>query len=201
MWGITWIHIINNFIKMINKIKITNLADAESYSYNKNNKDYDVWISVVGDEDRKQINRMRKNFQEKNVKFFHQFFADWSDEDGIQWGHLIQDAPQKHHIQNIITFLKPLTEDDKPHNLGVNCFAGISRSTAVGIIALVMSGRSIPDALTELLKVRLVAWPNLRILKFASDILNKDIHGHVVEWKKNCLHSDELFVAPDRQQK
>lgn len=185
---------------MINKIKITNLADAESYSYNKNNKDYDVWVSAVGEEDRKQINRMRKNFQEKNVKFFHQFFADWSDEDGIEWGHLKQDAPQKHHIQNIITFLKPFAEDKTPHHLGINCFAGISRSTAIGLIALVMSGRTPEQALTELLKVRVEAWPNLRILAFASDILNIDIQGHVVNWKKKVMQSDDIFLT-DRQQK
>lgn len=185
---------------MINKIKITNLADAESYSFNKNNNDYDVWVSVVGNEDRKQINRMHKNFQEKNVKFFHQFFVDWSDEDGMQWSHLKQEAPQLQHIQNIITFLKPFTEDEKPHTLGVNCFAGISRSTAVGIIALVMAGRTVDEALTETLKYRPEAWPNLRILGFASDILNIDIHSHVVNWKKRCLQSDEIFVMPDRQQ-
>jgi predicted protein tyrosine phosphatase len=185
---------------MINKIKITNLADAESYSYNKNNKDFDIWISVVGKEDRKQINRMRKNFIEKNVKFFHQFFADWSDEDGIQWGHLKQDAPQIQHIQNIISFLKPFVEDNKPHHLGINCFAGISRSTAIGIIALVMSGRTIEEALTELLKVRNVAWPNLRILGIASQILNKDIDTHIINWRKNCLSSSDLFLPPDRMQ-
>lgn len=185
---------------MINKIKITNLADAESYSFNKNNKECDIWISVVGEEDRKQINRMRKNFQEKGVKFFHQFFADWSDEDGIAWSHLQQDAPQIHHIQNIITFLKPYVEDSIPHHLGINCFAGISRSTAVGIIALVMAGRTIEDALTELLKVRVQAWPNIRILGIASQILNKDLDTHVINWKKRCLESSDL-VVPDRQQK
>lgn len=185
---------------MINKIKITNLADAESYSFNKNNKDYDVWISAVGSEDKKQINRMKKNFQEKNVKFFAQFFADWSDEDGIQWGHLEHEAPQLQHIQNIITFLKPFAEDDKPHNLGINCFAGISRSTAIGLTALVMAGRTPEQALTELLKVRVEAWPNLRILGFASDILGIDIHGHVVDWKKRIMQSEEIFI-PDRQQK
>jgi len=183
---------------MINKIKITNLADAESYSFNKNNKDYDVWISVVGQEDKKQINRMRKNFQEKGIKFFHQFFADWSDEDGIQWGHLISEAPQKQHIQNIITFLAPYTKDNIPHKLGINCFAGISRSTAVGIISLVMSGRTIDQALTEILKNRPEAWPNMRILGFASDILQQDIKTHVANWKQLCLNSTEIFVAPDR---
>jgi predicted protein tyrosine phosphatase len=183
---------------MINKIKITNLAEAESYSFNKNNTEYDVWISVVGQEDRKQINRMRKNFAEKNVKFFHQFFADWSDEDGIQWGHLEREAPQKQHVQNIITFLKPFTEDDKPHHLGINCFAGISRSTAVGIIALVMSGRTVEQALNEVLKVRQIAWPNIRILGFASEILGKDLKTPVANWKKSSLE-DGIFL-PDRMQ-
>jgi predicted protein tyrosine phosphatase len=183
---------------MINKIKITNLAEAESYSFNPNNNDYDVWISVVGQEDRKQINRMRKNFAEKNVKHFHQFFADWSDEDGIEWKHLEHEAPQKRHTQNIITFLKPFTEDDKSHSLGVNCYAGISRSTAVGIIALVMSGRTIEQALKEILKVRNIAWPNLRILGFASEILEKDIKTHVANWKKSSL--EEGIWMPDRMQ-
>ena len=183
---------------MINTIKITNLAEAESYSFNPNNTEYDVWISVVGQEDRKQINRMRKNLAEKNVKHFHQFFADWSDEDGIQWKHLEEDAPQKRHVQNIITFLKPFTEDDKPHSLGVNCYAGISRSTAVGIIALVMSGRTIEQALKEILKARNIAWPNLRILDFASEILEKDIKTHVANWK-TCSLAEGIWM-PDRMQ-
>jgi predicted protein tyrosine phosphatase len=186
---------------MINSLKITNLADAESYSFNKNKREFDVWISVVGEEDRRQIHRMKKNFQEKNVRFFHQFFADWSNEDGIQWKHLEHEAPQKQHIQNIITFLKPFTEDNKPHNLGINCFAGISRSTAVGIMSLVMAGRTVEQALTEVLKVRPIAWPNLRILDFASQILNVDIKTPIAEWKNRCQNSEELFIMPDRLQK
>jgi predicted protein tyrosine phosphatase len=183
---------------VINKIKITNLAEAESYSFNPNNNDYDVWISVIGKEDRKKANRMGKNFAEKNVKFFHQFFADWSDEDGLQWKHLEHEAPQKRHVQNIITFLKPFAEDDKPHSLGVNCYAGISRSTAVGIIALVMSGRTVEQALKEILKVRNIAWPNIRILGFASEILEKDIKTHVAKWKTCSL--EEGIWMPDRMQ-
>ena len=63
-----------------------------------------------------------------------------------------------------------------------------------------MSGRTPEQALTEILKDRAIAWPNLRILGFASDILNIDIHGHVSDWKKKCLSSDEIFIIPDRQQ-
>ena len=183
---------------MINTIKITNLAEAESYSFNPNNNDYDVWISVIGKEDRKKANRMGKNFAEKNVKFFHQFFADWSDEDGLQWKHLEHEAPQKRHVQNIITFLKPFVKDDQQHNLGVNCFAGISRSTAVGIIALVMSGRSVEQALKEILKVRNIAWPNLRILSFASQIIGMDLKTHVSNWK-TCSLAEGIWM-PDRMQ-
>lgn len=186
---------------MINKIKITNLAEAESYSFNKNDTNWDVWVSVVGVEDKRKIARMRNNFQEKGVKFFAQFFTDWSDEDGIQWGHLMSQAPQKQNIQSIITFLKPFAEDDKPHKLGVNCFAGISRSTAIGITALVMAGRTPEQALTEILKTRPEAWPNLRILGFASEILGVDIKTPVANWKKRCMESNDLFLMPDRQQK
>jgi hypothetical protein len=182
---------------MINKIKITNLAEAESYSFNKNNTEYDIWVSAVGQEDRKQINRMRKNFDEKKVKHFHQFFADWSDEDGIQWKHLEADAPQSRHIQNIITFLKPFAENDKPHSLGVNCFAGMSRSTAIGIIALFMSGRTIENSLSEILKARPVAWPNLRILRLASDILKEDLETHVRNWKNKILGIGKIWTPED----
>lgn len=185
---------------MISHLRITNLSEAERISYNQNNRDQDIWISVVGEEDRKQINRMRKNFQTKNVKFFHQFFADWSDEDGIEWGHLKQEAPELRHVQNIITFLKPYTDSEQPFKLGVNCFAGISRSTAVGLIALVMSGRTSEQALTELLKTRPEAWPNLRILGFASEILGTDIKEYVQAWKHKCQGSAEIFMMPDRQQ-
>jgi len=184
---------------MIHKLKITDLSDAESYSFNQNVRDYDVWISVVDAADKRKISRMRQNFNKKNVSSFAQFFYDWSDEDGISWKHLQHEAPQHQHIQNIITFLRPFVEDDKPHKLGVNCFAGISRSTAVGIIALVMSGRTAEDALTEVLSNRPEAWPNIRILTFASEILNKDIKTPVVNWKKSCLESNELFVMPERK--
>ena len=186
------------YLNMIAKVKITNLSEAESYSFNKNNRDYDLWVSVISAEERKKINRMEKNFREKNVRFFRQFFEDWSDEDGPQWGHLEANAPKPHHIQSIITFLKPYAENTEPHRLGVNCFAGISRSTAVGIIALVMSGRSIQDALIEILKDRPEAWPNLRILDIASKILAVDLKTHVADWKKHVLRCGDIWTPPDR---
>ena len=184
---------------MIHKVKITDLSDAESYSFNKNNKDYDVWISVVDEADKRKVSRMKKNFSEKGIKSFAQFFYDWSDEDNHIWAHLKEDGPQKHHVEKIINFIRPFANDDKPHRLGVNCFAGISRSTAVGIIALVMAERTPEQALTEILKNRSEAWPNLRILRFASEILGTDVHTPVEKWKEQLTNSKESFIPPDRK--
>ena len=171
---------------MINEITITDLAKAESYSFNSDTK-YDVWVTAVDDVERKKIDRMRRNFFAKGVNFYSQFFADWSDEDGIQWESLKSKAPTTKHIQNYINFLTPVVQDDKIHNLGVNCFAGISRSSAIAIIALVMSGKTIDNALDYVLAVRPEAWPNLRILRIASEILDKDLKTHVESWKKEVL--------------
>lgn len=170
---------------MINEIKITNLSDAESYSYNPNTK-YDVWITAVDKQDGKKTSRMKRNFALKNTAYYAQHFYDWSDEDGIQWKNLEFDAPQKNHIENFIAFLRPFINDNKVHNLGINCFAGISRSSALALIALVMSGKTINEALDYVLSIRPEAWPNIRMLKFASEILNKDLKTHVVQWKQKA---------------
>jgi len=184
---------------MINKVKITDLSDAESYSYGPKN-DFDVWISTVDIVDKRKINRMKENFAKKGIKSFAQFFYDWSDEDSHLWSHLSSEGPEKRHLQNIITFLTPFVNDNVVHNLGINCFAGISRSTAIAITALVMTGKTVEEALTYVLRVRPEAWPNLRMLGFASEILGKDIKSHVVEWKDRCLNSTDIFLMPDRRQ-
>jgi predicted protein tyrosine phosphatase len=184
---------------MINKIKITDLSDAESYAYGPHH-DFDVWISTVDAVDKRKMNRMKELLAKKGVKHFYQLFTDWSDEDGAEWGILQSEAPQLRHVQNIITFIKPYVEDDKVHNLGINCFAGVSRSSAIALTVLVMSGKTIKEALDYLLKIRFQAWPNLRMLAFASDILGIDIHTPVVEWKKNIMSATDdsgLFLPPE----
>jgi len=178
---------------MINSIKITDIYAAERYAFSRENLSHDVWISTVDRSENRKISRMRRNFKERGVKFFSQYFADWSEEDGIAWKHLEHDAPQLCHVQSIITFLAPLVADDKPHNLGVNCFAGISRSTAIGVTALVMAGRTVAQALDEILRARPESWPNLRILRFASEILGKPLHSHVAVWKQNVLKEPQLY--------
>lgn len=181
---------------MINEIKITDLSKAESHSFSYDTK-YDVWISAVDKQDKRKTDRMKKNFSAKGVSYYVQHFYDWSDEDGDQWKHLEPEGPQEKHVKNFINFLSPFVNDDKIHNLGVNCFAGISRSSALAIIALVMSGKTIDNALDYVLAVRPEAWPNLRILNFASKILGKDIKTHVKNWKKQVLGEGAVIACYD----
>lgn len=181
---------------MINEIKITDLSKAEGYSFNSDTK-YDIWISAVDKQDRRKTNRMKTNFNSKGVHYYAQHFYDWSDEDGHQWKHLEPEGPQEKHVKNFITFLTPFVNDNKIHNLGVNCFAGISRSSALAIVALVMSGKTIDNALDYVLSVRPEAWPNLRILGFASQILGKDIKTHIANWKKQVLGEEVIITSYD----
>ena len=169
---------------MIESIIITSLREAKHMPF-KVGLLQTHWISLSDPEDEVAIKKLKTRFAQARVKHFSQQFRDWSDEDTETY---IQDrihleGPQERHINNIISFLEPLVSSDTSHHIGINCFAGISRSTAVGIIAWVMQGKSVEEALQSVLKVRPIAWPNLRILQLASARLGKNIMTAVSDWK------------------
>jgi len=168
---------------MINSITITDLSTAVSNSFKV--IEQNAWISTVDEADEKKIRMMRRNFCKKMIPYFAQYFYDWSDEDNEPYiqKHLEEQGPKEQHVNNIISFLQPIVASDKVYNLGVNCFAGVSRSTAIGIIAWVMQGKSPQEALDEIIKVRYQAWPNLRMLRFASQRLGQDLVQPVKTWK------------------
>lgn len=173
---------------MINKISIFDLSGAISQSYKDGG--YNAWITTVDEEDRHRSKKIKNNFKIKNPRFksLSQFFYDWSDEDNDKFilQNLETMGPNKQNVQNIISFIKDeLVNSQNIYNLGVNCFAGISRSTAIGIIAWVLSGKTAVEALDLILKVRPQAWPNLRMLKFADEILNTDTFDVVKNWKSD----------------
>ena len=172
---------------MINKITIHELSQAVSISYKENNGGYNAWITAVDEEDRHKTTRLKKNFLNNNrsFKYFSQLFYDWSDDDNQPFilQNIEEMGPRKSQIQNIITFIKEeLVNSPVAYNLGINCFAGISRSTAIGIIAWVLNGDTPEEALKKILSVRSFAHPNLRILRFASEILDIDIKTPVKNW-------------------
>lgn len=170
---------------MIESIIITSFAEARHKPYKEDLKQ-DIWITAIDPEDEVKVKKMKTRFDQKRVKHFYQFFRDWSDEDQEPFiqQRLEEQGPQEQHINNIISFLEPFVADDEPRHLGINCMVGISRSTAIGIIAWVMQGKTPKEALDEILKVRREAWPNLRMLRLASARLNKDLFNPVLEWKQ-----------------
>jgi predicted protein tyrosine phosphatase len=178
---------------MIDSIIITDLSTAVSDSF-KDIKE-NVWISAVDEADQKKIRMMKRNFFKRHVPHFVQYFYDWSDEDDDVYiqRHLEELGPREQHVNNIISFLQTIVESNKVYNLGVNCYAGVSRSTAIGIIAWVIQGKSPKEALEEILKVRPMAWPNLRILRFASERLKIDLITPVKEWKQ--LNNDGIYTG------
>lgn len=178
---------------MINSITITDLSTAVSSSFKEGKEN--VWISVVDEADQKKIRMMKRNFSKRQIPHFAQYFYDWSDEDDDLYiqKNIEELGPREQHVNNIISFLQPIVESDKVYNLGVNCYAGVSRSTAIGIIGWSMQGKTPQEALDQIIKVRPMAWPNLRILRFASDILGIDLVNPVKEWKK--LNNDGIYTG------
>lgn len=177
---------------MINSVIITDLHDAVSCSFKEVKQN--AWISIVDEEDENKIRMMRGNLCKRNIKHFAQYFYDWSDEDSEPYiqKNIEEKGPREQHVNNVISFIEPLVSSNVVYNLGINCFAGVSRSTAIGIIAWVMQGKTPQDALDEIIKVRYQAWPNLRMLRFASNRLDQDLVTPVKQWKQH--QGSNLFV-------
>lgn len=169
---------------MIKSIIVTDLADAKHKPF-KENLEQDVWITTVDPEDEVKVKQMKNRFTQGGVKHFYQLFRDFSDEDEEPYikQTIELEGPKESHINNIISFLEPFVADNIEHHLGINCLVGISRSTAIGIVAWVMQGKAVEEALSEILKVRREAWPNLRILRLASARLGKDLFTPIQDWK------------------
>jgi predicted protein tyrosine phosphatase len=179
---------------MIESILVTDQSSANHFPY-KSDLVQNAWISISDPEDETRVKKLGSRFKLKGVKHFCQFFRDWSDEDPEPFiqSRLEAEGPRQQHVNNLMSFLEPLVNADAPVHLGINCFAGISRSTATAIIALVMSGQTPEQALHHVLEIRPCAWPNLRMLRFASARLGQDIVTPVEQWKK----SQTLFTGPE----
>jgi predicted protein tyrosine phosphatase len=168
---------------MIRSIIVTDLSTAVSNSFKV--IEQNAWVSTVDEADEKKIRMMRKNFCKKMIPYFAQYFYDWSDEDDDLYiqKNIEEQGPREQHVNNIISFLQTIVDSNKDYNLGINCFAGVSRSTAIGIIAWVMQGKTPQEALDDIIKIRPMAWPNLRILRFASERLDINLVKPVKDWK------------------
>jgi predicted protein tyrosine phosphatase len=173
---------------MIKSVIITALNEAKDIPFKAGVKQ-NLWISAVDPEDEQVVKKLQLRFGKVGMKHFYQIFRDWSEENAcphIQ-KNIEEQGPGERHVNSIISFLEPFVATPHEYDLGVNCFVGMSRSTAIGIIAWVMQGKTPEQALNDILDVRSFAWPNLRILRFASQRLGVDIYKVVKTWQDATL--------------
>jgi predicted protein tyrosine phosphatase len=98
-------------------------------------------------------------------------FEDWeNDMDG---------SPQIVHIQQIIAF----GEKNVGKTFVVNCEAGISRSSATALILQHIGGKSIEANFEDLTERFQRIYPNGKMLKMASNILDKELWYEYLQWE------------------
>jgi predicted protein tyrosine phosphatase len=178
---------------MIENIIITDVHTALETS-KQDDINQNVWVSILDPEQATTVNTLEQNFKNKNIEFFGQCFYDWSDEQPLPYDVNPNKLPQRVHIDKLINFLQNLVKSEKKYNLGINCHAGMCRSTAAGIIAWCLQGCNTRDALQRIIDVRPIAWPNQRILSFAQELLQNDISDVVQDWKKDITSTIYTFV-------
>jgi predicted protein tyrosine phosphatase len=83
--------------------------------------------------------------------------------------------PETGDVEAILAFGRSLAAEAAARHLLVHCHMGISRSTAAMLILLAETHpREKPEALLERLRaIRHQAWPNLRMVELADDVLGR----------------------------
>ena len=95
----------------------------------------------------------------------------------------IYGAPTREQVQQILDFTKNITQG----TVVVNCFAGISRSTASALAILAQHHNCIDTAVKDLLAVRPQACPNPVISQYADEIL--EFNGKLFEASETIAKS------------
>ena len=81
--------------------------------------------------------------------------------------------PAKSHVESLLAFVRAW---DRKSPLVIHCFAGVSRSTAAAYIALCALDPTLDEAelAREIRKRSATATPNIRMVRFADEILKRD---------------------------
>ena len=80
-------------------------------------------------------------------------------------------APTMNDIKSILEFTGTFADDDK---VLIHCHAGLCRSTAVAVLALIQHGATPEEAMNKVIEVRPKAWPNKLIIRLGDTALEMD---------------------------
>jgi predicted protein tyrosine phosphatase len=109
-----------------------------------------------------------------------------------------QVLPERAHVEQILAFADDLAADAHQREEGhllVHCHMGISRSTAAMIMLLAQAYPAEDEAaiVARLTAIRSQAWPNLRMIGFADEILGR---GGRLSAEVSRLHARQLADKP-----
>ena len=101
--------------------------------------------------------------------------------------------PERHHVEDLIEFMRVWEHDDDP--LLIHCVAGISRSMASALIALVLKagGREI-EAAQSMRAAAPHAHPNRRIVALADEILG--LEGWLIAAREAMGPAEPMMHGP-----
>jgi predicted protein tyrosine phosphatase len=105
-------------------------------------------------------------------------------------------APRRQDVEEILAFGRDLVgESSATAHLLVHCHAGVSRSTAAMtlILAQARSDLAGDEIVAEVLRIRRLAWPNLRIIELGDALLGRN--GAIVS-AVSRLYREQLRVQP-----
>lgn len=106
-----------------------------------------------------------------------------------------QTVAQTEHITDLIDFIHAW---DPSTNLLIHCMAGVSRSTAVALIAHTLKTDDPSQSAIALRKAAPYAWPNRRIVSLADEILG--LNGQLIRAREAMgpanWETDPNYVVP-----
>lgn len=178
---------------MIETIKVTDVHIAKEISGGYHGGNHTAWISTLDPEDEHFMYNIKRKLERRGIFHFGLYFKDMDD--GAPEADF--EGPCKEDVEKIINFWTGLKSQDRAHHVGVNCYAGIARSTAVAMIGWMIQGYQPEVALDKVLFVRSVAWPNERILRLYDEITGSNAQEVVLKWKaeKRSNPSSSIYLT------
>jgi len=172
---------------MIESVNIFDLNTAQVVTGGYDHT-FTTWITAADPTHQSQAGIITSRLAKRNIPHHIRYFLDQDDTAPMA----DFDGPTPQDIKYYIDIFSKLHKDTQQHRVAINCSAGISRSTALGIIAWMIAGFDPEIALDKILKVRRYAWPNTRILRLYDQITGANSYKIISTWKK--AKSGELLV-------